>query len=78
MQVCLYEERVVGYQSTITTDGDGAVGFASCFGVYPLTLGLDVLKELRVYIASKEGKMYFTSWDAGRSGATAHGEREHP
>lgn len=51
-------------ESSLTTDWDGAVGFGSCYGIYPLTLGLSVLKKLRVYIASKENKMYLTLWDA--------------
>jgi hypothetical protein len=36
-----------------------------CDGVYPIFLGADVLQQLRLYFATKEGKLYFTSADAG-------------
>jgi hypothetical protein len=36
-----------------------------CDGNYPLFLGGDVLQQLRLYFATKEGKLYFTSADAG-------------
>ncbi len=38
-----------------------AVGFNGCINVYPLVLGLDVLKELRLYFATKESMLYLTS-----------------
>lgn len=38
-----------------------AVGFDWCMNVYPLTLGLDVLKGLHLYFAKKEGMLYLTS-----------------
>jgi len=51
----------------VVTDRDGAVGFdKGCMGVYPLHLGMSVLKKLRVYLATKEQKMYFTAADAHR------------
>lgn len=55
-------------KSNLRIDEEGALGFGQCYGAYPLTLGLSVLKDLRIYIATKENKMYFTAWDAHRSG----------
>jgi hypothetical protein len=45
-------------------DRDGAYGFRDCFGLHPLTLGVDVLKKLRIYLAVRAEKMYVTAWDA--------------
>jgi Aspartyl protease len=45
-------------------DRDGAYGFRDCFGIHPLTLGVDVLKKLRIYMAMRAEKMWVTAWDA--------------
>jgi hypothetical protein len=37
-----------------------AIGFNGCFGLAPLSIGTDMLKRLRIYIATKENKIYFT------------------
>jgi len=42
-----------------------AVGYANCSGNPPLILGLDVLRHLRLYFATKEHMLYFTAADAG-------------
>jgi hypothetical protein len=55
---------------TLLKDRDGAYGFDNCYGAYPLRLGISVLRALRLYIASSENKLYFTSWDAHRDTAT--------
>jgi hypothetical protein len=47
----------------------GAIGFANCFGVVPFEIGGDLLRQLRIYIASKERKIYFT-----RAGTPAAGD----
>jgi hypothetical protein len=47
----------------ISRDRDGAVGFPECPGSAPLSLGLDVLKKLRLYLAIDEHKAYFTTAD---------------
>ena len=57
-------------KSNLRLDEDGALGFGQCYGAYPLILGLSVLRELRMYVATKENKMYFTAWDAHRAGQT--------
>jgi hypothetical protein len=36
-----------------------------CDGYYPVFLGGDLLQQLRLYFATKEGKLYFTPADAG-------------
>jgi hypothetical protein len=38
----------------------GAIGFRNCFGVVPFEIGGDLLRQLRIYIASQERKIYFT------------------
>ncbi len=35
-----------------------------CVGGYPMYLGSDVLRQLRLYFARKEGKLYYTSAEA--------------
>jgi hypothetical protein len=45
----------------------GAVGFIGCHGLYPLQLGRNILKELRLYFAIRENKVYYTAAGAGRS-----------
>lgn len=41
-----------------------AIGFTGCFSTAPLSLGTDLLQKLRIYIASKERKIYFTRVEA--------------
>ena len=36
-----------------------------CDGIYPMFLGGDLLQQLRMFFATKEGKLYFTSANAG-------------
>lgn len=44
-----------------TKNGEsGAIGFARCTSIVPLQLGTEVLEQLRIYIASKEQRVYFT------------------
>lgn len=38
----------------------GAIGFSNCFGVVPFEIGGDLLRQLRIYIATQERKIYFT------------------
>ncbi len=47
-----------------------------CAGGYPMYLGTDVLKQLRLYFARKEGKLYYTSAEASSapSGTRVHVE----
>jgi hypothetical protein len=43
----------------------GAIGCQSLFNFAPFSIGTDLLKSLRVYIASKEQRVYFTRVEAG-------------
>jgi hypothetical protein len=53
----------------------GAAGYEDCYGIHPLNLGLDVLKQLHIYIATKEKVLYFTSaTPAGESAAASTGQ----
>jgi len=49
-----------GGSKNMATYGD------TCAGVYPMTVGRSVLKELRLYFSTKEKMLYFTSADAGK------------
>jgi hypothetical protein len=42
------------------TSRRGATGYEVCNGVHPLRLGVNVLKKLHLYIATKEKILYFT------------------
>jgi len=59
-------------KAQIVTDHDRAAGFEGCMGAYPLNLGRSVLNKLRLYLAAKEQKLYFTTADAHQE-ATAPG-----
>jgi hypothetical protein len=37
-----------------------AIGFKNCFSTVPFEIGTDLLMQLRIYIASKEERIYFT------------------
>jgi hypothetical protein len=48
----------------VSKKGKAATYGDDCDGVYPLTLGRNVLRQLRIYFATKEKVMYFSSADA--------------
>jgi hypothetical protein len=41
----------------------GVAVYGDCHGIYPMRLGRAVLLQLRIYVATKEGVMYFTAAD---------------
>lgn len=55
----------------------GAIGFDGCYSVVPMELGTAVLSKLRVFIAPKEKRIYFTRVEEPAPGAgavpSAHG-----
>ena len=53
---------------------DGAAGYDYCLGLFPLDLGLNVLKKLHLYLATKERNLYFT---AATSDPTHTEEKTH-
>lgn len=58
---------VAGNKACLVSSNVGlehAVGYANCSGNPPLILGLDVLRHLRLYFATKEHVLYFTAADA--------------
>jgi len=40
--------------------GSNAISFRNCFGIVPFEIGTDLLRQLRIYIASEEKRVYFT------------------
>lgn len=47
-----------------TTENVKAVGYEGCSGVMPLELGINVLTNLRIYVATKEKVIYISRADA--------------
>jgi hypothetical protein len=69
---------------TITIQGDraprcapttnresGGIGYDRCNSIVPMELGTDVLQQLRIYIASKENRIYFTRVGPGPAAVAA-------
>jgi hypothetical protein len=48
------------------TERAGVAGYDGCLGIHPLHLGRDALSKLHIYLATKEGMLYFTPADAGQ------------
>jgi hypothetical protein len=48
-----------------------AAGYENCYGNPPLTLGIEILRHLRLYFATKEHILYFTAAEAGVATTTA-------
>ncbi|MGC3982294.1 MAG: hypothetical protein QM808_13655 [Steroidobacteraceae bacterium] len=44
-----------------------AAGYSSCSGIYPLSLGMNVLQKMHLYFAMREKVMYFTAAEANKS-----------
>ncbi len=64
--------------------GSNAISFSNCFGIVPFEMGTDLLKQMRIYLASKEERVYFTLNAApaapagGDSAAAGAGQRVAP
>ncbi len=54
-----------------TNRESGGIGFDRCNSIVPMELGTDVLQKLRIYIASKENKIYFTRVGPGPASSAA-------
>jgi len=63
-QIFLHQPIGCVRNGPILRDKDGAEAFADCLGVTPLEIGLPVLKQLRLYMAVKQQKLYFTAAEA--------------
>jgi hypothetical protein len=55
---------------TSTGRSTRAIGFSKCSNVVPLRIGTDLLKRLRIYIASGEERIYFTRAASAVPGAS--------
>jgi hypothetical protein len=55
-----------------------AIGFLDCSSVTPLSIGTDLLKQLRVYIAPGQEKAYFTRAEEPASGGGAARDAGRP
>lgn len=40
--------------------GSNAISFSNCFGIVPFEMGTDLLRQMRLYLASEEKRVYFT------------------
>ncbi len=64
--------------------GSNAISFKNCFGIVPFEMGTDLLKQMRIYLASKEERVYFTlnaattGPAAGDSASAGAGQRAAP
>ena len=61
-------ELVAGSKGCIVSQDAGpehSATYKNCFGNPPLSLGLDVLRHLRLYFATEEHVLYVTAADAG-------------
>jgi hypothetical protein len=45
---------------TAHSDQGHAIGYDNCNNIVPFTLGTDLIRQLRIYIASKKGKIYIS------------------
>ena len=61
--------RLVDPDKNCPLDSTSKIARYECSGVYPMFLGGDVLQQLRMYFATKEGKVYFTAADTGAGAA---------
>jgi hypothetical protein len=50
-----------------------AISFRNCFGIVPFVIGTDLLRQLRIYIASREERIYFTQNAANAAPAAGDG-----
>ena len=56
----------------LSKDQDGAEAFSpQCFGAFPLSLGMSVLRNLRLYLSPRDQLMYFTAAGATIEGVAA-------
>lgn len=58
--VFLLDDARRNCQPSKTGRESGALGFPRCFSFSPFEIGTDLLRQFRVYIASKDKRIYFT------------------
>lgn len=67
----LYDDMNTGCVPATADRASRAIGFHECFGLTPVSIGTDLLKRLRIYIAPKERKIFFTRAATPAPGASA-------
>jgi len=71
--VFLYDDTGRKCEPAKSERDSAAIGFSNCFSTVPFEIGTDLLKQLRIYIASKEERIYFT-----RAASTVPGPAGRP
>jgi len=59
-RVRISESRTTRCGSTMAGDAGPSIQYSKCENTVPFTLGTGVLQKLRIYIAAKQDKIYFT------------------
>jgi hypothetical protein len=60
VRIQLYDDLESNCLPSTSERNTRAIGFNGCWSRAPLSIGTDLLSKLRIYIASKEAKVYFT------------------
>jgi hypothetical protein len=60
VEVRLLDDRKSPCVPTTSDRHSRAIGFDQCISQAPLSIGTDLLRRLRIYIATKEGRIFFT------------------
>jgi hypothetical protein len=60
-RVRISDSRTTRCGSTLAGDAGESIQYATCDNTVPFTLGTGLLQKLRIYIAAKQEKIYFTS-----------------
>jgi len=67
----LYDDMASDCTPATVDRASRAIGFHDCFSLTPLSIGTDLLQRLRIYIAPKERKIFFTRAATPAPGASA-------
>lgn len=73
IDVRLLDDRNSPCVPTTSDRHSKAIGFDQCISQAPLSIGTDLLQRLRIYIATKEGKIFFTRVGPDPANAAAPG-----
>lgn len=76
IQVRLLDDGKSPCVATTTDRQSKAIGFDQCLSQAPLSIGTDVLKRLRIYIATKEGRIFLTRVGPDPASAGAAGSAD--
>jgi hypothetical protein len=73
VQVNVYDDLERRCELGQSDRGSNAIGFRNCFGIVPFELGTQLLRQLRIYIASEEKRIYITRNASAPTAAAAAG-----